>query len=250
LVKDYGEISRVEGNDARLGQVFLNLVINAAQAIRDGDAEHNTIRVVTRTDNEGRVVAEVCDTGPGIPAPTLARLFEPFFTTKPVGIGTGLGLSICRRIVAEHGGTIEVESAVGRGTTFRVTLPATHLSERVLTPPKAKVRRSPVPSGRVLVVDDEPLIHAVVRRTLSSHHDVTSPADAAALELLARGEEFDVILCDIQGPQSAHRQALRRRSPPRRDRRAHPNLAPQLSPRSAAPAPAKLFHSWLQGSAT
>jgi C4-dicarboxylate-specific signal transduction histidine kinase len=95
LVKDFGDVPAVEGNESRLHQVFLNLLINAAQAIPEGLGDRNEIRVVTRTDEQGRAVVEVRDTGVGIAKEHLPKLFDPFFTTKPVGVGTGLGLSIC-----------------------------------------------------------------------------------------------------------------------------------------------------------
>ena len=110
LVKDYAlDLPRVIGNEGRLGQVFLNLLINAAHSIPEGSANSNEIRVVTRAD-AGRVVVEVRDTGTGIAAEHQRRLFDPFFTTKPQGLGTGLGLSICHTIVAALGGEIDFES--------------------------------------------------------------------------------------------------------------------------------------------
>jgi signal transduction histidine kinase len=123
VVKEYGEgLPRVRGNDARVGQVFLNLIINATHAMSDDARATNTLRLVTRFDGE-RVVAEVHDNGPGIPPETLKRIFTPFFTTKARGVGTGLGLSICRRIVESFGGEIGVDTSMGRGTTFRVSWP-------------------------------------------------------------------------------------------------------------------------------
>lgn len=124
LVKDYGDAPPVEADDARLGQVFLNLLVNAAQALSDGGAGAHEIRVVTSTDAEGKAVVEVRDTGPGIAPEALERIFDPFFTTRPVGVGTGLGLSICHNIVTGMGGEITVASRPGHGTTFRVVLPA------------------------------------------------------------------------------------------------------------------------------
>jgi signal transduction histidine kinase len=91
LVRDYSEVPFVEGNEARLGQVFLNLIVNAAQAIPEGKAEANVIRIVTRSDGLGRVVVEIHDSGVGIPQAVMSRIFDAFFTTKPVGTGTGLG---------------------------------------------------------------------------------------------------------------------------------------------------------------
>jgi signal transduction histidine kinase len=121
LVKDYGDVPLVDANEARLGQVFLNLVLNAAQSL-DGDPG-NVIRLVVR-HHPPHVVVEVHDTGSGIADDVRARIFEPFFTTKPVGVGTGLGLSICHGIVRSFGGEIAFESKEGLGTVFRVSLPA------------------------------------------------------------------------------------------------------------------------------
>jgi signal transduction histidine kinase len=109
-----------------LGQVFLNLLVNAAQAIVEGDAAKNEIRIVTGM-SEGNVFIEVHDTGEGIPSKVRDRIFDTFFTTKSGG--TGLGLSICQNIVALHGGTMEFTSEVDKGTVFRVFLPR-HLDER------------------------------------------------------------------------------------------------------------------------
>jgi PAS domain S-box-containing protein len=124
VVKDYAEVPFVLGDDSRLGQVALNLLLNAAQAIPDGRPNENEIRISTRKESVDRVAIEVRDTGCGVPPEIRRRIFEPFFTTKPIGTGTGLGLSICHGIVSSLGGEITIESAVGRGSTFRVVLPA------------------------------------------------------------------------------------------------------------------------------
>jgi signal transduction histidine kinase len=124
IVKDYPDTApRVIGNESRLGQVFLNLIVNAAQAMPPGDADANSLRMVVRSDAISTTVA-ITDTGVGMPREVLARLFTGFFTTKPAGVGSGIGLSISKRIVESVGGRIEVESEVGRGTTFRVIFPA------------------------------------------------------------------------------------------------------------------------------
>ncbi|HEY6722534.1 MAG TPA: ATP-binding protein, partial [Polyangiaceae bacterium] len=104
VVKVYGQVPLVEGNEARLSQVFLNLLVNAAHAVRDGQVDRNEIRVETKLRGAERVVVEVRDTGAGIAAHALPRIFDPFFTTKPIGVGTGLGLAICHRIVTALGG--------------------------------------------------------------------------------------------------------------------------------------------------
>ncbi|MGK3996518.1 ATP-binding protein [Sorangium sp. So ce1024] len=123
LVLDLAPVPPVHANEAQLGQVILNLLVNAAQALPDGDEAGNEIRVSTAAAPQGRVRIEVRDTGPGIAPELRRRIFDPFFTTKPIGEGTGLGLAICHGIVASFGGEIGVESEVGHGACFRVLLP-------------------------------------------------------------------------------------------------------------------------------
>ena len=120
---DLDDVPPVVANSHRLGQVFVNLIINATQAIPEGAADRNVIAVRARS-SQASVCVEVSDTGCGIADDVLPRIFEPFFTTKPVGVGTGLGLAVCNRIVTRLGGTIDVESRPGAGSTFRVLLPA------------------------------------------------------------------------------------------------------------------------------
>lgn len=123
LEKDYGVLPKIDAYPMQLKQVFMNLLVNAYQAIEARDArEPGVIRLETRREGD-EIVVRIADTGIGIDAAHLARIFEPFFTTKPVGTGTGLGLSTSYRIVERHGGRITVESEVGRGTTFEVWLP-------------------------------------------------------------------------------------------------------------------------------
>jgi signal transduction histidine kinase len=122
LVIEYEDVPLVEANEARLSQVFLNLLLNAAQSF-DGRAEGNEIRARVRSAPP-RVVVEVEDNGCGIPESVRERVFEPFFTTKPVGVGTGLGLSICHGILRSFHGELTFETHVGTGTIFRVALPA------------------------------------------------------------------------------------------------------------------------------
>jgi PAS domain S-box-containing protein len=124
LVQDVGPVPRTAGSDVRIGQVLVNLVLNAVDAIPPGHPERNEVRVAARHDEgSGRVVVEVSDTGSGIAPEHLPRIFDPFFTTRSTRGGTGLGLFVCHEIVSECGGEIEVESEPGRGTTFRVLLP-------------------------------------------------------------------------------------------------------------------------------
>jgi len=200
LVRDFREIPAVLGNESRLGQVFLNILVNAAQAIPEGQAERNEIAVRTRVDGD-RIAIEITDSGCGMTPEVQRRLFTPFFTTKPVGVGTGLGLSICQRIVSAIGGEIRVESALGRGSTFTVHLPSAPAAAAVVADRRratAGARRR----GRVLVIDDEPMIATAVRRMLSIDHDVTTVGRAEdALTRLRAGDEYDVILCDLMMPQ-------------------------------------------------
>ncbi len=124
LTRDFQETPFVDANEARLSQVFLNLLINAAHAIEPGNVAKNEIRVVARTDEKGNFVAEVRDTGSGIAAEHLPRIFDAYFTTKAAEQGTGLGLAVSRRIVQMMGGEISAESVEGAGTCFSVVLPA------------------------------------------------------------------------------------------------------------------------------
>jgi signal transduction histidine kinase/CheY-like chemotaxis protein len=195
----------VEAGEFQLGQVALNLLVNAAQAIPEGDADRHEVRVSTGTAPDGAAVIEVSDTGAGIPAAARPRIFEPFFTTKPVGHGTGLGLSVCHGIVTGLGGRIEVESEPGRGARFRVILPP---AQR----PSAPAARSAVAEeaaketavarerARVLVVDDEPLIGNAVRRILFEHDVLAMTDPREALRRLAGSERFDLVLCDLMMP--------------------------------------------------
>jgi len=200
VVKAYGNVPPVEGNESRLGQVFLNLIINAAQAIPPGNYEANQIRVATALDPKLGVIVTIGDTGGGIPEDVRPRLFTPFFTTKPVGVGTGLGLAISHRIIAQFNGSLTYESEVGKGTEFKVTLPVAGATRPPATSgniPVAAARR-----GSILVIDDEEPLAMAVRRFLSNEHDVTVVHSArAALDLLRDGNRYDVILCDLMMPQ-------------------------------------------------
>jgi len=129
VVKDYGGIPEIECIPSQLNQVFMNLLVNAAQSIQ----ERGVITLRTRQSGDN-IYVEIADTGAGIPPQILNRIFDPFFTTKPVGTGTGLGLSITHGIIRKHNGRIEVDSAPGRGTTFRITLPIRQPATNEATP--------------------------------------------------------------------------------------------------------------------
>jgi len=123
LVRDLGPVPPVLASEGRLAQVFLNLLLNATHAIPEGAPADHEIRVVTRTDDRGRAMIEVHDTGMGIPDHIVRHIFDPFFTTKAPGRGTGLGLAICHGITTSLGGMISVETKLDRGSVFRVVLP-------------------------------------------------------------------------------------------------------------------------------
>jgi signal transduction histidine kinase len=200
LVRSFEDVPLVYANDARLGQVFLNLLVNAAQAIPDGRAESNEIRVVLRRVGE-RVLAEISDTGSGMSEETLRHVFTPFFTTKPAGVGTGVGLAVCQRIVSALGGQISVDSKVGFGSTFRVLLPTASVAGASPKPTFPTAPTETLRRGRVLVVDDEPMVALAVRRSLEAQHDVSVVNRAQdALDMLRAGERFDVIFCDVMMP--------------------------------------------------
>jgi signal transduction histidine kinase len=203
LTKRLADVPAIRGDAAALGQVFLNLLINAAQAIPEGDTERNEIVVTTRA-LLAEVVVEVSDTGQGISPEDLPHVFEPFFTTKAAELGTGLGLSISRQTVTDHGGRIEIESEVGKGTVFRVFLPQ---APPEAAPPAAEPSPAEHKSGvrparaRILVIDDEPLMGRVIRAALAGAHDVVVVSRAAeAFELLASDAAFDLVLCDVVMP--------------------------------------------------
>ncbi|AKI99785.1 PAS domain-containing protein [Archangium gephyra] len=194
LVREYGPVPDVLADGSRLGQVFLNLLVNAAQAIPEGHAEQHEVRLRTWAE-ERTVCVEVRDTGQGIPPELLGRIFDPFFTTKAVGKGIGLGLSISHGLVTALGGELGVESEVGRGSVFRVRLPmAPGRSAASPTPPRQEVLRR----ARLLIVDDEPLLAQTLQMLLEPRHDVTVLHDAReALEQLRNGTAYDAILCDV-----------------------------------------------------
>jgi CheY-like chemotaxis protein len=187
-------------DEARLGQVFINLLLNAAQAIPEGLAQQNEIAVALRPSAGGQIVVEVRDTGKGIPQDVLGRIFDPFFTTKPFGQGTGLGLSISQSIVRSLGGDIQVESEVGKGSVFRLFLPVAPPEPAAPSEPPPREPASERRSGAVLIVDDDPLVAKALLRTLAGHDVTVASHGKEALDLLLGGPRFDVIVCDLMMP--------------------------------------------------
>lgn len=198
-VESLAEVPAVRGNEGRLVQVVVNLLVNAAQAMPESRKEGN--RIIVRTLRiEGGAALEVEDNGTGISPENLRRVFDPFFTTKPRGVGTGLGLYVCHSIVQGLGGTLELESESGRGTLARIRLPE-YVAERVApSTPAPETRRHARRS--VLVVDDEPAVVSAITRSLKSTHTVVGLSDPrAALTHLAARESFAAIVCDLMMPE-------------------------------------------------
>ena len=214
VVRRFGDVPKVQANEARLGQVFLNLLVNAAHAIPEGQSEDQTITLVTGRRGE-MIAVDVIDTGVGIAPEVLPRIFDIFFTTKPVGVGTGMGLAICHRILTSLGGRIEVQSRVGEGTMFRVVLQRARSGATnevpVLQPKIAALVGERTAS--VLVVEDEPALGRVLPRLLSPHRVTVVERAQEALNRLLADERFDVILCDIMMPEMTgmdfHRELVR-----------------------------------------
>jgi CheY-like chemotaxis protein len=202
FVTDFQAAPHVHGDQSQLAQVIVNLLINAAQAIPEGQRDKNEIRLTLKTDARGDAMIEVHDTGLGMAPEVMLRIFDPFFTTKPVGVGTGLGLSISDNLIESHGGKLTVQSSLGKGTTFRVSLPKAEAP----TPIPPTIYSAPPPAAlaqraRVLAVDDEPKVGAVISRALAPDHDVTVVTGGSeALALFRKGMRFDIVFCDLMMP--------------------------------------------------
>ncbi|HEX5659740.1 MAG TPA: response regulator, partial [Polyangiales bacterium] len=197
LRRELSETPRVWGNQSRLGQALLSLILHMAHGIEEGNPAHNTISVQLYADASEHVVIVLRDSGKPLSKLAKASLTQPFSSARPAAIA--LGLSICQRVIAEHGGAIAIES--GDHNELRVTLPA---CAAAAPEPSDEDRDSDIRAlrrGRVLVIDDERLITQVVRRTLTSEHDVVALDNAAeALRRLEGGERFDAIVCDLMMP--------------------------------------------------
>jgi signal transduction histidine kinase/CheY-like chemotaxis protein len=194
----------VEGDAASLESAFLNLAVNGRDAMPEGGT------LFIRTDGDNREVRlEVQDTGTGIPPELLDKIFEPYFTTKEIGKGTGLGLAAVYGTAEEHGGTIEVTSREGGGTTFRLRLP------RAPGPPSARAEAPVLSTGpplRVLAVDDEPAVLESVAGMLAELGHAVLPAASAseAFQLLRAESAIDVVILDMVMPQMSSGDMLER----------------------------------------
>lgn len=209
LVRAFGRnVPQVWADEAQLGQVFLNLLVNAIQAIDPGKPNENSITVRTRKIREG-VSIEIDDTGPGIDPRYVDRLFEPFVTTKEVGEGTGLGLYVCQSIVESMHGRIQLEPMREGGTRATITLPvAPPTEERGNT---SIPIHAPTPTEgqhlRILIVDDEEMLASALARSLK-HHDVQTANRGAAAVELAKETRFDLVLCDLIMPEMSGKEVF------------------------------------------
>ncbi|MCA9648259.1 MAG: response regulator [Myxococcales bacterium] len=208
----------VLADTGRLTQVFLNVLINAAQAIPSGHRNDHEIRVRMWSEGDAALV-EVTDTGRGIPPEVLARVVEPFFTTKDVGRGTGLGLSISNAIVQGYGGRITIDSTPGLGTRVRIQLP---LSERELLPPSRPSNEIPLPrTRRILLIDDDDPVRQGLARALPGQVVAAAHVPQALAEI-ERDPSFDAIICDVMMPDESGIDFYRKLE------RSHPELLPRL----------------------
>ncbi|MBC7742206.1 MAG: response regulator [Bdellovibrionaceae bacterium] len=202
LTKNFSGLPAVLGNEARLGQVFLNLILNAVHAINEGQVDQNEIVISTQRNENNQAIVSVRDTGEGVPESCYDKVFNPFFTTKPKGLGTGLGLSICKRIITNFGGSIEFKSQLGRGTEFFVTLPLAALVDKAPLNGSEETEVNDNDRSTVLIVDDEVTFRNVLEGVLTDDHDISTAENGnEALELLKQGLRYDVIICDIMMPQ-------------------------------------------------
>ena len=187
----------VMGNEIKINQVFLNLLLNAAQAIPPGSPLKYKIDITASyLEDKGMVEVRVRDNGPGIPAAILEKIFDPFFTTRARGAGSGLGLTVAQNIMHVHGGHISIESKPGEETIAKLLFRVAEREEP--SGPYQAVVFPEVERVSLLVIDDEAPILRVIERLLSRDHKVTGVLDAlTALEIIEDGQEFDVILCDV-----------------------------------------------------
>lgn len=205
VVRDYAaESSRLVASPTQLQQVFLNIILNAEQAIAAQGRPGCITLHVQRPPGRDLLQVEIADDGPGIDPAVLPRVFDPFFTTRGDSQGTGLGLSLSRAIVRQHGGELGVTSEPGLGATFRLLLPvgeavASPVPERLAAQP---TRSAPRTGRRILVVDDEPIVTHLIADALRQQGFVVSTHSDSrrALREVSR-EPFDLVICDIRMPE-------------------------------------------------
>jgi CheY-like chemotaxis protein/uncharacterized protein (DUF2164 family) len=210
LEKDFGDVPSIMGSPTELREVFVNLILNAVQAMPDG----GTLSFDVHQDNDQRVCVSVSDTGTGMDANVQARIFEPLFTTKGQE-GTGMGLAVSYGIVQEHDGTIAVHTTPGNGTTFTLTFPPA--SGDAVPPRTVDDDINDVAPAGVLVVDDEAMVRSVITKllTLNGHtvHEASNGREALKLIETAR---LDIVFTDYGMPEMSGAElatAVRHRAP-------------------------------------
>ncbi len=200
LVLDLQSTPPLIGNEARLVQVVLNLIVNAYQALPPDASSRNEVHVATRTDGS-RIVIEVGDTGPGVPAVDRERVFEPFYSTKQIGQGTGLGLFVCRNIVRGFSGEVEILDRPGGGALFRVTLPAapTGAAGAVEGSAPTPAAHAGATGAHVVVIDDDAMVaKALALQLREAGYRVTTFADGqTGLAALRAGSDAALVFCDL-----------------------------------------------------
>ena len=224
IERNFSEVPAVLGDEARLGQLFRNLIMNAVASIPSGDAATNRITITTHIGTAHRVIVDIADTGRGMDPNVARRLFSALFTTKPLGPGIGLGLAICHRIVSSLGGRISARSSPGEGSIFRVELPSAPHDAPVVsaTPTQAKPRPSDLRRGRLLIIDDDRLVLKMLTRLFEKDHETVSTASASdALQIIVDQGPFDLIFCDLMMPNTngmTFFEKLTKNSPQQADR--------------------------------
>ena len=196
----------------QIQQVLLNILTNAQQAM-EGRHQRGTIKITTEFRNPNvRITVE--DNGPGIPPENMSRLFDPFFTTKEVGKGTGLGLSLCYGFIKEHGGSITPVSELGKGAAFVIEIPAVQDGVVTAQPAASDTTKSGIRRGvgkRVLVIDDEEALLALIRMALAAEdYEVMATSDGEKALAELKTSHFDLVVCDWKMPGLNGRQIYER----------------------------------------
>jgi two-component system cell cycle sensor histidine kinase/response regulator CckA len=198
LVKELGEVVPVSANEARLGQVILNLLLYSAHSMPEGKADQHHIKIKTASEGNFSVV-EVTDNGPGVSAEILSGFFDAM-PHRPGGTSGSLGLSIAHSIVVDLGGSITATSELGKGTSFRVLLPGLVDDASAASGPPS-IKSPGANRMRILIIDDEPLIAAALKRALKGHDLEVMDSGRKAVDILATGASFDLIFCDLMMPE-------------------------------------------------